>query len=397
MGRKMKQYLKLEQYRDSIRRQINLVEKITDDVVMELIEKQIYQDMLYESIEEKENIIIRLFNEFRRLGKLQPLLDDDEITEIMINGISQIFIEKKGVITKLDLEFNSKEELFLIIQKIVSNMDRKVNEKFPICDVRLPDGSRVNIVLNPIAIEGPCVTIRKFPKHKFNKDDIVNNNTINAEAMEFLKLLVTKRFNIFISGGTSSGKTTLLNILSDEIHNGERIITIEDSAELQIKASQNLIRLEARKSKDNFNNDISIKELIKTALRMRPDRIIVGEVRGEETIDMLQGMNTGHDGSISTGHSNTTRDMMFRLETMVLSGIDIPLIAIRQQIASAIDIMIHIQKISKKGRRVVEISEVTGMKGESIQLSPLYIYNEEADTLILTSNELTNREKLLWN
>lgn len=386
---------RLERLRENVLLKLNQMETIDDEVVMEMVEDMIYQDMPYDPIEEKEDLIVKLFNEFRRLGKIQPLLDDDEITEIMVNGMDQVYIEKNGKIILSGLQFDTEDELFHLIQKIVSMMDRKVNEKSPICDVRLLDGSRVNIVLNPVAIKGPCMTIRKFPKDRLIKEDIITNKTVNHEAMEFLETLVEKKYNLFISGGTSSGKTTLLNILSDAIPSGERIITIEDSAELQLQTIDNLISLEARSSSDD--SAISIKELIKSSLRMRPDRIIVGEVRGEETIDMLQGMNTGHDGSISTGHSNTTEDMLFRLETMVLSGMHIPLLAIRQQIASAIDIMVHIQKIKDRGRRIVEISEVIGMAGDRILLSPLYLYDEAEDRLRKTDNPLMNKEKWLWN
>jgi len=383
--------------RNKIVTRINQLETVTDESVLELIESFVYQDLLFCPVDEKEEIISYLFNYFRRLGIIQPLLDDDSISEIMINGFKTIFIEKQGNIIPAKIEFESEKELHLLIQKIVGKMDRKVNEKFPICDVRLVCGSRVNVVLNPIAIDGPCVTIRKFPKKKFNKNDLVQNRTINKEAMDFLELLVKKRFNLFISGGTSSGKTTLLNILSDAINKSERVITIEDSAELRLNNVDNLIRLESRTSNDHLTNQIPIKDLIKSSLRMRPDRIIVGEVRGDETIDMLQAMNTGHDGSISTGHSNTLEDMLIRLETMVLTVIEIPLLAIRQQISSAIDIMIHIQKISGSGRRVIDISEIVGIKDQRIQLVPLYTFSSKRDCLVKTKNELTNKDKLLWN
>ena len=376
---------------------INLLEKVNDETVLELIESFVYQDLLFRPVDEKEEIITYLFNHFRRLGIIQPLLDDDRITEIMINGYKIIFIEKLGTIVQTDIQFENEKELHLLIQKIVGKMDRKVNEKYPICDVRLVCGSRVNIVLNPIAIDGPCVTIRKFPKKKFKKLDIIKNQTVTKEVMDFMELLVQKRYNLFISGGTSSGKTTLLNILSDAISESERVITIEDSAELRLLSVKNLIRLEARTTNDNLTNKIPIKDLIKSSLRMRPDRIIVGEVRGEETIDMLQAMNTGHDGSISTGHSNTLEDMLVRLETMVLSGIDIPLLAIRQQIASAIDVMIHIQKISGKGRRIIDISEVVCIKEQKVHLNPLFLYDSKKDALVKTDNKMMHKDKMLWN
>lgn len=386
-----------ENYKQQIIGKINQLEEVNDESVLELIESYVYQDMLYNSVEEKEVIIIQLFNQIRRLGALQPLLDDDSITEIMINGHKELYIERKGQMLQVKSEFKSRQELELLIQKIVSKMDRKVNEKHPICDVRLSCGSRVNIVLDPIAIEGPCVTIRKFPSKKLTRDDLILNGTIDEGAMEFLEKLVKKKYNMFISGGTSSGKTTLLNVLSDAISQDERIITIEDSAELRLHTVKNLIRLESRNSTDNLNNKIPIKELIKSSLRMRPDRIIVGEVRGDETIDMLQAMNTGHDGSISTGHSNSIEDMLIRLETMVITGTDIPLLAVRQQIASALDIMVHIQKINSKGRRIIEISEVTRMFDHRIQLNSLYNYDEELDKLLPTGNMLLSQEKLKWN
>lgn len=389
--------LSFKELKETVYGRLNTLEVVDDDIVMDLIEQVIYQDMLFAPMDKKEGLIRDLFNEFRRLGRLQPLLDDDEITEIMINGWDHVFIEKGGKIVELEEGFDSGEELYGIVQKIVAKMDRKVNEKHPICDVRLEDGSRVNIVLNPISIGGVCVTIRKFPKRKLDRTDLINNHTVSEEAMDFLEMLVGKRLNMFISGGTSSGKTTLLNVLSNAVDSSERLITIEDSAELQISACKNLVRLEARNTKDEFNNQVSIRDLIKTALRMRPDRIVVGEVRGEEAIDMLQSLNTGHDGSISTGHSNTVYDMLFRLETMVLSGMNIPLMAIRQQIASAIEIMIHVQKIKGKGRRIIDISEVIGIENEHIVLQPLFTYDEGLDVLVKTKNEMIHKEKLAWN
>lgn len=270
---------KVERLREQVLSKINRMETIDDDRVMELVENMVYQDLLYEPIEEKEDLIVKLFNEFRRLGPLQPLLDDDEITEIMINGEDQVYIERQGKMEKADIGFQSNDEVFHLIQKIVNMMDRKVNEKHPICDVRLHDGSRVNIVLSPIALKGPTMTIRKFPKKRLMKEDLIENMTIDHGSMAFLENLVKKKYNLFISGGTSSGKTTLLNILSDAIPADERIITIEDSAELQLSSINNLVSLEARTSSDHHNH-VSIRDLIKSSLRMRPDRIIVGEVRG---------------------------------------------------------------------------------------------------------------------
>lgn len=376
---------------------MNQLDVISDETVMILIETFIFQQLIDEPLMVKDALIMKIFNSIRRLGCIQVLLDDQEITEIMINGYQEIRYEKRGCIYLSEIKFRSKEELELMIQKIVGVMDRKVNEKYPICDVRLVDGSRVNIVLNPIGIEGPYVTIRKFPSKKIQKKDLIENLTISEEAMTFLENLVQKKYNIFISGGTSSGKTTLLNVLSDSINNDERVITIEDSAELRIKNVKNLVRLETRMGDEEYTHHIPIKELIRTALRMRPDRIIVGEVRGEETIDMLQAMNTGHDGSISTGHGNSIREMLFRLETMVLTGVDIPLVAIRQQIASAIDILVHIQKIRNKGRRITNISEIVGCEENQIVTQILFYYDESSDQLIKTGNELKHQQKLNWN
>lgn len=395
----MKEFSQLskETIKEKLVTKINLLEEVNDDSVLALIESFVYQDYLFSPVEVKEELITYLFNYFRKLGVIQPLLDDDSITEIMINGYDTIYVEQSGNIILTDLRFENRKELQLLVQKIVGKMERKVNEKFPICDVRLVCGSRVNIVLDPIAIHGPCVTIRKFPNEKLTKDDIIRNQTISDEAMKFLEMLVGKKYNIFISGGTSSGKTTLLNILSDAINANERVITIEDSAELRLSNVDNLISLESRTTNDHLTNRISIKDLIKSSLRMRPDRIIVGEVRGEETIDMLQAMNTGHDGSISTGHSNSLQDMLIRLETMVLAGVDIPLLAIRQQISSAIDIMIHIQKIRGKGRRVIDISEVKHIKDNKIILNPLYTYDMNIDKLVVTDNDIFHKGKLSWN
>ena len=383
--------------KDRILTKMNEFQEIDDSKVMTIIEEEIQNQLPYDSLENKMLMMESIFNQFRRLGVIQPLIDSTNITEIMINGYKEIFIEENGIIKKSKLSFDDSETLMQLIQKVVGLMDRKVNERYPICDVRLKDGSRVNVVLPPIAIEGPYVTIRKFPVKRFLKKDLIINKTVTEEAMHFLELCVKKRFNIFVSGGTSSGKTTLLNVLSDAIGRKERVITIEDSAELQLHDIENLVRLETRMGDDEYVNHISIRDLIKSSLRMRPDRIIVGEVRGEETIDMLQCMNTGHDGSLSTGHGNSTIEMLIRLETMVLSAIELPLIAIRQQIASAIDLMVHIQKIEGKGRRIMEISEVLSVQDEHIQLNPIYIYDSLKDALVRTDNRIENQIKLEHN
>ncbi len=362
--------------KEKIVMRMNECQELEDEHVQKIIEEEVDKQLPYRSLDEKMENIERLFNQFRRLGVIQPLIDSPLITEIMINGYKEIFVEEEGVIKKWELCFEDEESLMQLVQKIVGLMDRKVNERYPICDVRLQDGSRVNVVLPPIAINGPYVTIRRFPVKRFHKQDLICNKTVSKEAMNFLEVCVEKRFNIFVSGGTSSGKTTLLNVLSDNIGRHERVITIEDSAELQLNCIDNLVRLETRVGDEEYVNHISIRDLIRASLRMRPDRIIVGEVRGEETIDMLQCMNTGHDGSLSTGHGNSIAEMLIRLETMVLSTIDLPLIAIRQQIASALDLMVHIQKIEGKGRRIIEISEVVDLKGERIRLNPIFVYDE---------------------
>lgn len=387
----------LGSFKEKVIQEIQLLEEINDEKVESMIFEHIVEEYSNLSLKEKNNLLLYLFNNIRRLGIIQPLIEDTNISEIMINGYQTIYIERNGIIELTDLAFQDKEELFYLIQKIVSKMDRKVNEKNPICDVRLENGARVNIVLSPVAIDGPIVTIRKFPEKKLTRKELIENKTITEEAMNFLELLVVAKYNIFISGGTSSGKTTLLNILSDAIDSNERVITIEDSAELQLHRIENLVRLEARSGEEEYSNQINIRDLIKTSLRMRPDRIIVGEVRGEETIDMLQAMNTGHDGSLSTGHGNSIREMLFRLETMVLSNLEIPLLAIRQQISSAIDIMIHIQKIKGKGRRITDISEIGVIQDGNISLNSLFSYDDKIDCLVRTENELLHQSKLVWN
>lgn len=321
----------------------------------------------------------------------------------MVNGPENIFIEKDGRITKYPAHFTSLQKLEDIVQQIVARVNRMVNESNPIVDVRLPDGSRVNIVLPPVSLNGPVVTIRKFPKTPMTMDKLINTGSINEEAANFLNMLVVAKYNIFISGGTGSGKTTFLNVLSNYIPSDERIITIEDSAELQIKGIPNLVRLEVRNSNVEGKNAITIRDLLKSALRMRPERIVVGEVRGEEALDMLQAMNTGHDGSLSTGHANSTKDMLSRLETMVLQGsAGFPLEAIRQQIASAIDIIVQLGRLRDKSRKVLEIAEVTGVKDGIITVQPIYKFIEKSTDsngkikggLYATGNRLLNTGKL---
>ena len=325
------------------------------------------------------NIAAFLMNDIKKLGILQELLEDDTITEVMVNGYNNIFYERSGHIFKWDRQFESREKLCDVVQRIAAKSNKIINESIPIADTRLDDGSRVNIVLNPVAIDGPVVTIRKFYNTPLSMDRMIEINSITKEAADFLKNLVENKYNIFISGGTGSGKTTFLNALSNYIPSDERIITIEDSAELQLSETDNLVRLEVRNANIEGNNEITVRELIKASLRMRPDRIIVGEVRGEETIDMLQAMNTGHCGSMSTGHGNGPEDMMVRLETMVLLGMDIPLKAARNQIASAIDIIVHLGRLRDKSRRVLSISQVGKKVSDNIVLTPIYEFLEEGE------------------
>ena len=348
---------------------------------------------------DRMNIAAFLMNDIKKLGILQELLEDDTITEVMVNGYNNIFYERSGHILKWDKQFESKEKLCDIVQRIAAKSNKIINESVPIADTRLGDGSRVNIVLNPVAIDGPVVTIRKFYNTPLSMDRMIELNSITREAADFLKELVENKYNIFISGGTGSGKTTFLNALSNYIPSDERIITIEDSAELQLSGTDNLVRLEARNANIEGNNEISIRELIKASLRMRPDRIIVGEVRGGETIDMLQAMNTGHDGSLSTGHANSTEDMLSRLETMVLQGAaGLPLEAIRQQIASAVDIIIHLSRLRDKSRKTMEITEVVGYENGQIILNPLYKFEEdENSTLDKVSGKLNRTANPMKN
>lgn len=353
---------------------------------------------------ERSSIETDIYNSIRGLSLIDKLIADSDITEIMINGYQNIFIEKKGVLTRYPETFESTEKLLNVITKFVSKAGRSVNTSNPIVDARLSDGSRVNVVLPPVAINGPIVTIRKFPDKPITIKQLIKYGSITEQAAQFLELLVKAKYNIFICGGTGSGKTTFLNALSNFIPTNERIITIEDSAELQIRSIENLVKLEVRSNNAGNVTQISIKDLIKTSLRMRPERIIVGEVRGEEALDMLQAMNTGHDGSLSTGHSNSAIDMFSRLETMVLSGAaNLPLTAIRQQMVSAIDIIVFLSRFRDHSRKVVEISEVVGLKNNNIELLPLYRYVENIElssndkvvgSLCKTKNKLVHTNKL---
>ena len=352
---------------------------VTDEQVRQAAQ-EILNDMLggqYLSVLERRELISGVLNQMKKLGPLQPLLDDPSITEIMINGPDCVFIEQNGRVTRSPRHFESKKQLEDIIQKIVSRVNRTVDTSNPICDARLEDGSRVNVVLDPIALNGPVVTIRKFPEKVLQFEDLIRWGAITPEAAEFLQRCVEAKYNVFVSGGTGSGKTTFLNALSSFIPADERIITIEDSAELQIRTVPNLVRMETRNANTEGKGEITIRDLIKSSLRMRPERIVVGEVRGAEALDMLQAMNTGHDGSLSTGHANSPKDMLSRLETMVLTGADFPMDAIRQQIAAAIDLIVHLGRLSDKSRKTLEIVELCGYeKGEYI-LNPLFSFQRE--------------------
>ena len=356
-----------------VRSEIDLSSDPSEDEVKVLIAQTVYRETFEKnySYKDRDNLVKIIFDSIRKLDVLQELIEDEEISEIMVNGYDRIFVEKRGNIFEWPKKFASKEKLDDVIQQIVSSCNRAVNESEPIVDARLPDGERVNIVLSPPAVIGPIMTIRRFPKEVFTMEKLIENGSITGEAAEFLKSAVRSGYNCFVSGGTSSGKTTLLNVLSEYIPKGERVITIEDSAELQIKSVENLVRLETRNSNSSGCAAITIKDLIKTALRMRPDWVIVGEVRGAEVADMLQAMNTGHF-SMSTGHANSSKDMITRLEAMYLQNAEIPLESIRRQIASGIDIMIHLERGENGIRRVTEISEVTSDEDKSIVLRKIF-------------------------
>ena len=348
----------------------------------------------YVSIAERVDISERVFSSIRGLGLLDTIIKDEQVTEVMINGPEDIFIEKAGKLYRLQQRFESERQLEDIIQKIVGQAGREGNQANPIVDTRLPDGSRVNVVLPPISMKGATVTIRKFSKTPMTIEQLLKYGSITPEVAHVLELLVKAKYNIFISGGTGSGKTTFLNALSNFIPKDERVITIEDSAELQIAGVENLVSMETRNANASGSGAITIRDLIKSSLRMRPERIVVGEVRGGEALDMLQAMNTGHDGSLSTGHANSTEDMLSRLETMVLQGADgLPLEAIRQQIASAVDVIIHLSRLRDKSRKTMEISEITGYKDGKIQVNRIYEFVEdENSTVEEVSGKLTRTE-----
>lgn len=379
-------------------------DSIADELVYDRVDSVLKDCLQLEFIPIGEwgDIRKKVFYSLRRLDAIQELVEDNSITEIMVNGPDHIFTEREGRIRREPIHFESRERLEDVIQKIVSNTNRVVNETSPIVDSRLDNGSRVNVVLHPIARNGPILTIRKFPEKPITMDGLLSYGSINEELVIFLKNLVVSKYNIFISGGTGSGKTTFLNALSNFIPKDERVITIEDSAELQMKEIENLVSLEARNENVEGKHAITIRDLIKSALRMRPDRIILGEVRDAAAADLLSAMNTGHDGSLSTGHANSSIDMMYRLETLVLMGLDIPLSAIRRQIVSALDIIVHLGRLRDKTRRVLEISEVLDCLGDEIILNPLYSFQETGiqedgrikGDFVRTDNEFIHTEKL---
>lgn len=370
-----------KQIRHNVYQNLDIARNITDDELYSVIDSCIYDASRQKiiSIRQKEELRNRIYNSIKKLDILQELLENPDITEIMVNGKDNIFYEKSGYIEKWNKHFDSEQKLADIAQRIAAMSNRMVNEACPIIDTRLEDGSRVNIVLPPVAMDGPVITIRKFYDKPLTIDRLIELGSITEEAAHFLEKLVKSRYNIFISGGTGSGKTTFLNVLSDYIPDDERVITIEDSAELQLHNIKNLVRLEARMANSEGNNAVAIRDLIKSSLRMRPDRIVVGEVRGAEALDMLQAMNTGHDGSLSTGHSNSPKDMLTRLETMVLMGMNMPIDAIRTQIASAIDIIVHLARQRDKSRKVVQIAEVGDYKNGEIELTPLFRFVEKGE------------------
>jgi pilus assembly protein CpaF len=389
--------------RSEIRFSLDMTASLDDEALLTHIENTVLADDRLKNITstKKWQWVRRLYDSFRGLDILQPLVDDPTITEIMINSYDEIFVEQRGHVTQMPLKFESQERLEDIIQSIVAKVNRVVNESSPIVDARLKNGSRVNIVLPPVALKGPTMTIRKFPENPVTLEQLITWESLTQEAAQFLKTLVKCKYNIFVSGGTGSGKTTFLNALSQYIPADERVITIEDSAELQIKTVPNLVSMETRNANTEGKGEITIRELIRSSLRMRPNRIIVGEVRGVEALDMLAAMNTGHDGSFSSGHSNSTKDMISRLETMVLSGADLPLHVVRQQITSAVDIIVHLSRLRDRTRRVVEIVEMDKLYEGEVIINPLYLFQEEGEQdgkiqgkLLATGNLLIHQNKL---
>ncbi|MDE5820760.1 MAG: CpaF family protein [Lachnospiraceae bacterium] len=367
--------------RERVLAHLDMTQEQTDEEVRELIERCILEvsGERFISLEEKRRLAREVFLSIRKLDFLQELIDDESVTEIMVNGPDAIFVEKDGKLYRAEERFESGEKLENVIQQIVASCNRVVNEASPIVDARLENGARVHVVLAPVALNGPILTIRRFPERPMCMEDLLRRQSLPKEAAELLKKLVKAGYNIFISGGTGSGKTTFLNALSEYIPPAERVITIEDSAELQLISLPNLVRLETRNANVEGCREITIRDLIRASLRMRPDRVIVGEVRGSEAVDMLQCLNTGHDGSLSTGHANSASDMLYRLETMVLMGMELPLAAIRGQIASGVDVIVHLGRLRDRSRRVLEIAEILGYEDGVIRMQSLYQFEEEGE------------------
>ena len=375
--RKTKQTVWME-LKEEVLEALNLLEEVTDEQVLEVIDKVLKTSALSRamSLDERCALRLELFHSIRRLDILEELLEDDSVTEIMINGENGIFLEREGNLEAYTGGKISKERLEELVVRITGMSNRMINEASPLADARLGDGSRVHVAIAPIALDGIVVTIRKFPKQAITLEELLERESFNSEVAEFLEKAVKAKYNIFVSGSTGSGKTTLLNVLSDFIPKNERIITIEDTAELQIRNVANLVRLEARNSVVEGCKEITIRDLLRASLRMRPDRLVIGEVRGAETVDMLQAFNTGHQGSLSTGHGNSTKDMLYRLETMVLMGMEIPAVAVRRQLASGIDLMIHLGRLRDKRRVLLEISEIAGYENDEIMLNPIFLFEE---------------------
>ena len=384
-----------QELRALLMERLDLARELSDEEILEEIDDLILGRMREYCLSLKEKVQLRqeLFHSVRKLDVLQELIEDETVTEIMVNGPDAIFVERAGKLTKWDKTFTSGEKLEDVIQQIVGKCNRVVNESMPIVDARLDNGARVNAVIRPVALNGPILTIRRFPDTPITMEKLIALGSLPSEGAEFLAALVRARYSMVIGGGTGSGKTTFLGALSNYIPPDERLITIEDNAELKIQGIANLVRLEAKMANMEGAASITIRDLIKTALRMRPDRIIVGEVRGGEAVDMLQALNTGHDGSLSTAHANSASDMLSRLETMTLMGVDLPLEAIRRQIASGVDILIHLGRMRDKSRKVLEITEICGFENHEIKTRTLYRW-QEGKGLVQTA-ELLNREKLV--
>lgn len=401
MGKENKEFAALRQ---RLMERLDTSRELRDEEIYEQIDRLMMEKGSghYQSLRRRAELRTELFNSVRKLDILQELVDNDGITEVMVNGQDGIFIEQAGRVKKWDKGFYSQQKIEDLVQAIAARCNRIVNATVPIADARLENGARVNIVLPPVALNGPIITIRQFPSRPIQMQQLVEWEAVSQEAVDLLRKLVVAGYNIFISGGTGSGKTTFLNALSDFIPKDERIITIEDNAELQIQGVQNLVRLEARKGNTQGEHAITIRDLIRASLRMRPDRVIVGEVRGEETIDMIQAMNNGHDGSLSTGHGNSPKDMLARLETMVLMGMELPVSAVRRQIASGIDIMVHLGRMRDKSRKVLEIIEITGYRYETEEIltHTLFAFEEGRNSgekvkgKLVRKGDLQQRKKL---